>query len=37
MVAQLPPDLFRQEAVQHRLQRKQTQTLSTPQIPWIPY
>ncbi len=34
MVAQLPPDLFRQEAVQHRLQRKQTQTLLQ-QSTWI--
>jgi len=34
MVAQLPPDLFRQEAVQHRLQRKQTQTLLQ-QSNWI--
>jgi len=34
MIAQLPPDLFRQEAVQHRLQRKQAQTLLQ-QSSWI--
>lgn len=34
MVAQFPPDLFRQEAVQHRLQRRQAQTLLQ-QSSWI--
>lgn len=34
MAAQFPPDLFRQEAVLHRLQRKQAQTLLQ-QSSWI--